>query len=171
MKRLILPLAFLFVVVAPHRTSLAFQRATSDTLAFSEFADPWRWYPVVQEPGARVFRDAAGWESFWRAHTHPIMGPPPEVAFQDTMVIVLTWGCCLLGCGNDVEAIRSVVFDGTSVVVDVGSPYRLPCQLVIWPIQMVKIRRIDLPVVFTGETPATPVQSETWGRVKSLYRR
>lgn len=106
---------------------------------------------AVLEPGVRVFIDDATWSAFWTAHSGT---PVPPVDFADEIVAGVFWGTGFSGCSNRVDAVRKVARYSLRVEVDVAPlPDLGDCEMIVYPNQLVRFRRIDLPVVFTGSAP------------------
>jgi len=108
---------------------------------------------AVTEPDARVFLDEDGWKAFWTEHSEE---EAPDVDFAQEMAVGLFWGGGYSGCVNRAEAIREVREGGSRVVVEVGPLGSLgDCDMVVLPNQVIRLERIDKPVVFDGEVPGT----------------
>jgi hypothetical protein len=108
---------------------------------------------AVTEPDARVFLDEDEWKAFWTDHSEE---EAPDVDFAQEMTIGLFWGSGYSGCTNRAEAIREVREGNSRVVVEVGPLGSLgDCDMVVLPNQVIRLDRIDKPVVFEGEAPGT----------------
>lgn len=80
--------------------------------------------------------------------------PPPSVNFDEEMVIAVHWGEGYSGCSNKVSAIDSIVKTRGSVEVIVSElPDLGPCDMIVYPIQMVRVPKTDLSVRFLGAPP------------------
>lgn len=105
----------------------------------------------VRKSGTAVFKNAASWESFWHSSLPPILA----IDFKKQILIAVFWGGePHSGCGDYVEAVESVSREGDRIRVHVGRlPSLGPCRVVVYPLQIIRIDRSDLPVIFTGEVP------------------
>ncbi|MBW8003652.1 MAG: hypothetical protein FVQ80_16850 [Planctomycetes bacterium] len=117
----------------------------------------------VPEAGTEVIKDNAAWinlwENYWNAFNGGGKTPPPSVDFERKMVIAIFYGAdgaAYTGCQNFVETIEDIIEKSGKIEVRIG-PLTLedlgPCDAGLYPLQMVKIERSDLPVIFTGEIP------------------
>lgn len=114
----------------------------------------------VDFPHARVFRSREEWEPFWRAYCHRTNGegeqlPPVEVDFSSHMLVAVFYGVFPSGCSNWAdEWIESITRYPDRIEVQVGQlPPLGDCTAVAWPLQIVLVDRIDLPVHFQGQVP------------------
>lgn len=106
-------------------------------------------YITPGEEGATVIRNLAEWDYFLSKHYYGDMVIEPPVNFEEKTIIAVYWGCGYSGCANITESIKSVRLKPNVVVVDVGPVSDLgSCEMVVCPIQMVVIDRIDAPVSF-----------------------
>ena len=106
---------------------------------------------AVTEADARVFLDEDTWKAFWTDHSEE---EAPDVDFAQEMTIALFWGGGYSGCVNRAEAIREVREGDSRVVVEVGPLGDLgDCDMVVLPNQVIRLARVDKPVVFDGEVP------------------
>ncbi len=123
-------------------------------LAFENFKEAERLR--VTEAETVVFRDEQAWEDFWYDHADQGQLPqePPKVDFNKYMLIAVFWGSGYSGCIEWVDAIESVVKEDTFINVHVGIlPGLGLCDMIVYPLQVVRIEQIDLPVIFTGDVP------------------
>jgi hypothetical protein len=116
---------------------------------------------AVTLPGTAVFRDDAAWTTLWEQYWNVYDGqgqktPPPRINFEREMVIAVFYGSGFSGCSNWIEVIEGVVKTPGQIEVRVG-PLPVedlgPCLAIVHPLQVAKVRRSSLPVVFTGEVP------------------
>ncbi len=125
-------------------------------LAFEDFKEAERL--TVTEAETIIFKNAQAWEAFWYDHTDQDNFPqePPKVDFSQYMLIAVFWGSGYSGCVEWVDAIESVVKEDTFINVHVGTlPDLGLCEMIVYPLQVVKIEQMDLPVKFTGDAPGT----------------
>ena len=116
---------------------------------------------TVTVKGTAVFRDDAAWTDLWEQYWNVYGGqgaktPPPRIDFEREMVIAVFYGSGFSGCSNGVEVFEDMVKTPEHIEVRVGSlPVEDlgPCDALVYPLQMAKVRRSSLPVVFTGEVP------------------
>lgn len=117
------------------------------------------WFGDVEEPQTVVFKDSTMWLAFGDKYGFRTLEPfdelPPMPAnFDQSMVIGIFWGARAAGCMDRVEAIKMVTRYSDHLEVEVGKlPFLGPCQMVVYPFQLVKITSLDVPVEFTGEVP------------------
>lgn len=115
--------------------------------------------------GTEVIRDETHWrrlwEDYWTISDADGPTPPPEINFEEEMVVAAFWGDDYSGCDNAVPLIEKVeescpLLCGSNTIMvhlkplpdDLG-----PCRAVIAPIHMVRIPKSDAPVVFVGAVP------------------
>ena len=116
---------------------------------------------AVTAPGTAVFRDDAAWTALWEQYwiTYDGQGgktAPPRIGFDKDMVIAVFYGSGYSGCSNRIEVIEEIVETPRRIVVRIGSlsvEDLGPCDALVYPLQMVKVRKSSLPVVFVGEVP------------------
>lgn len=111
---------------------------------------------TVDEPGTAVFRNQHEWKMFWGAHIPPTFKemPPPKVDFEHNMLIAVFWGSEYSGCSNWSDSIQSIIRERWQIKVHVGPLADLgDCEMLVEPLQVVKVERMDLPVIFNGDTP------------------
>ena len=116
---------------------------------------------VVTEPGIAVIRDDAAWKALWEEYWNTYDGqgaktPPPGVDFDKEMVIAVFFGSGYSGCSSIVDVIESIVKTPRRIEVRVGALSLEDlgqCDALVYPLQMVKVKKSSLPVVFLGEVP------------------
>lgn len=129
----------------------------AETLPFSNVEGS--QFMRIGEPQTIVFRDESSWMAFWNSNIYAMDSvgntiPPPSIDFSNEMVIAIFWGPGYGGCTNEADAIKAIESTQGRVVVYVGPvPYLGPCRAMQLPQQIVRLKRIVLPVVFTGEVP------------------
>lgn len=114
-------------------------------------------YLNVQNAQTAVFRTEAEWDAFWNAHVDTQEGadtpPPPQINFDEHMVIGLFWGT-ITGCSGEVDAIQDVRAGGNEIVVRAEDwTSGATCMALVQPRQVIKIAQTDRPVTFRGEIP------------------
>ena len=89
-----------------------------------------------------------------RSFDVPEKTPPPEIDFDKEMVVAICWGSGYSGCSNTVEVIKRIekTIDSINVVLS-DLPNLGPCDMEVYPIQMVRISNLSLPVHFSGSIP------------------
>jgi len=110
-------------------------------------------------PQARVFRTSSEWEVFWVAYCDasnddgPV--PPPVVDFENLMMVGLFYEPVSSGCTCIVEnGVESITRYSDRLEVQVGPvPDLGNCQAPQYPMTIVVVERIDLPVQFFGHVP------------------
>ncbi|MBD3168205.1 MAG: hypothetical protein GF307_01900 [candidate division Zixibacteria bacterium] len=106
-------------------------------------------YITPDDEGTTVIRNLDEWDYFISKNYYGDMVIEPPVNFDDKFIIAVYWGCGYGGCTNMTESIESVRFKPGKIVVDVGPLSDLgSCEMVVCPIQMVAIDRIDATVSF-----------------------
>ena len=115
----------------------------------------------VPTAGTEVIQDSARWMNLWEHNWHVYDGqgdktPPPDIDFEQKMVIAVFYGSGYSGCENFVEAIETIIEISGKIEVRIGPLTRRDlgmCDAVINPLQMVEIERAGLPVIFEGDVP------------------
>jgi hypothetical protein len=109
--------------------------------------------------GTSLIKSEAEWNEWWEKYWNRFSGsgektPPPAIDFEKRMVIIIHWGAGYSGCSNKVDVIEriQVMNDSLNVVVR-DLPFLGPCDMEVYPLQMVEIARSNLPVRFTGSVP------------------
>ncbi|KPJ96559.1 MAG: hypothetical protein AMJ53_00270 [Gammaproteobacteria bacterium SG8_11] len=109
--------------------------------------------------GTAIITNEAEWNEWWIKYWNLFSGsgqktPPPAVDFEKKMVIAMHWGAGYSGCSNKVDAIEriQIINDSLNVVVK-SLPFLGPCDMEVFPLQMVEIARSNLPVKFSGSFP------------------
>ncbi len=123
-------------------------------LPFEDFEEA--AFLIVNEPGTAVFRNQHEWEIFWDAHILPTFKemPLPEVDFEHNILIAVFWGSGYSGCSNWSDSIQGIMREQWQIEVHIGSLANLgDCEMLVRSMQVVKLAREDLPVIFTGEVP------------------
>jgi hypothetical protein len=118
-------------------------------------------YFAIKERGTTVLTDhtawMALWEQYWNVYSSPGQKtPPPEIDFDKYMVIAAFYGTGYSGCSNRVDVIEKIVQSRKRIEVRISSwsPGELgPCCMLVYPLQMVKVEKSNLPVVFVGDVP------------------
>ncbi len=111
----------------------------------------------VTTPGAFLFRDNDSWNSFcdeyWTGDDPGVNIPRPEVDFESDMIIGVFWGRDG-GCYSWVDCIRAVFIWPDVIDVHISPlPDLGDCDMIVWPLQVIKMERYDLPVEFNGHVP------------------
>lgn len=113
----------------------------------------------VPESGTSVIKSGKEWENWLQKYWNQFSGngektPPPEIDFDKEMVVAICWGSGYSGCSNTVEVIKRIekTIDSINVVLS-DLPNLGPCDMEVYPIQMVRISNLSLPVHFSGSIP------------------
>lgn len=115
----------------------------------------------VKPKGTTVIKSDSEWRSLWELYWNVYDGsgnktPPPDVDFDDEMVIGVFWGgnCIYSGCTNESPSIESVFIMCGTIHVVVGGMADLGfCAACVCPLHLIRIQRHDLPVKFVGNVP------------------
>lgn len=105
---------------------------------------------TIVDPGTAVFRDKPSWEAFWAAHS---ANSPPVVDFEQNILIAVFWGAGYSGSHNRVEAITGILAFRDRIETTIGPLPPDPGEALVYPIEVVRVERRELPVVFRGEVP------------------
>ena len=114
----------------------------------------------VPQSGTTVIKSQKEWEVWWENYWNSYSEkkkktPPPYIDFKNKMIIAVHWGEGFSGCSNLVNAIERIEKTEDSLMVVVGElPTLGPCDMLVYPLQIVKVPVMDLPVAFSGEVPA-----------------
>jgi len=113
----------------------------------------------IQERKFVVIRTAQEWEDLWRVHRSRISPDKPAPAFdvQGEMIVAVFAGEKRTG-GYGIEIVRieeNGAASALSVVVRETSPKpkAIVIQVLTQPYHIVKLRRVDLPIVFKSGDP------------------
>ena len=144
------------VVIMLGQISSCSNPAEVTPLPFENFTEA--EYFRVPHPATFVIRDDAAWnqlwENYWTRDDSLGRTPPPTVDFEEDMIIALFWGCGYSGCHSWAEAIERIITRSGRIEVHVGPlPDLGNCDMIVCPIQVVRMRKSDVPVVFIGDVP------------------
>ncbi|MCK4538010.1 MAG: hypothetical protein KAV42_04345 [Candidatus Krumholzibacteria bacterium] len=117
----------------------------------------WFWIP---EPSTMVITEEIDWLNLWIENwTQEVEGEktaPPDIDFNTEMVIVISWGMSS-GCHNMSESIKFLLLENdTLYVVSTGLEDLGLCEMVVYPLHMVKTAKRDAVVEFIGDLPDIP---------------
>jgi hypothetical protein len=124
-------------------------------------------------PGVAVIRDSATWKRLWLRYEERAYGDSgvvhaevPAIDFRTEMLVAVSLGRSS-GCSNSAHYIGQVVERPDSLVVVIGSAGegepQLTCDMIIEPIDVVRLGRSAKPVAFHSYEPGIPTPSEaTW---------
>lgn len=143
-----------FVVIMLGQISCGPHPAEVTPLPFENFTEA--EYFRVQYPATVVIKDDAAWnqlwEDYWTRQDSLGRTPPPAVNFEEDMVIAVFWGCGYSGCYWWVEAIERIIIRSGRIEVHIAPlPDLGDCEMIVCPIQVVKLEKSDFPVVFLGD--------------------
>ncbi|UCE66599.1 MAG: hypothetical protein JSU85_00870 [Candidatus Zixiibacteriota bacterium] len=109
----------------------------------------------VTSPGTFVFEDNDSWDSFCDEYWGGGI-PRPEVDFENNMIIGIFWGQTS-GCYEWVNCVRTVFIRRGVIEVHISPmPDLGDCEMIVYPMQVIKIRSHELPVEFHGHFPGSP---------------
>ncbi|MCP4545221.1 MAG: hypothetical protein GY835_01995 [bacterium] len=110
---------------------------------------------TVNDPATSVYMDSTTWGQLWSQYCGAY--EVPAVDFDSEMVLAVFYGGgSYSGCQSWVEVIVSITATDDQIVVNIGpldEDQLGACDGMAFPIQLVRIDRSDLPVVFTGNLP------------------
>ncbi|MFQ5583633.1 MAG: hypothetical protein ACE5GL_04295 [Calditrichia bacterium] len=113
----------------------------------------------IPEAGRQIIKSAESWQQLWEKYWNQYSGEgqktaPPDVDFNRKMVVVLTWGQGYSGCANHVKTVEQVERTGDTLKIIIGPlPSLGPCDMKVAPVQMIRIPRMEIPIVFEGDVP------------------
>ena len=157
MKRTGLLMLVLCLCLIPGCQSPTETEAGSD-MAFSDLEGARRL--DVTFPQTRVFRSLEEWEAFWAAYCGTTDGngetiPAPPVDFNSHMLVGVFYETVSHGCTNLVrDGIERITRYSNRLEAQVGPvPDLGDCASPAYPMNVVLMERVDLPVHFTGHVP------------------
>lgn len=93
------------------------------------------------------------WVDYWTLQDGGEKTAPPDIDFDTEMVIGVHWAETS-GCTNESESIRFLLLDGDVMHVVVDEMADLgPCDMIVYPIHLVKTARRSVTLNFLGEVP------------------
>ena len=106
-------------------------------------------YITPNDSGTAVIKNVDEWNSFLEENYFADMPLDPPVDFEEEIIIAVFWGCNYSGCNNITESIKSIQLTSSGIEVNVSPLSDLgDCQMIVCPIQMVKMDRIEAEVCF-----------------------
>jgi hypothetical protein len=145
-----------FVLIMLGQISCGSNPAEVTPLPFEDLTEA--EYFTVPHPATVAIKDDAAWnqlwEDYWTRQDSLGKTPPPAVDFEQDMVIAVFWGCSYsyYGCYSWADAIERIITRSGRIEVHVGPlPDLGGCDMNVCPLQVVKMRKSDLPVVFIGD--------------------
>ncbi len=143
-----------FVVIMLGQISSCSNPAEVTPLPFENLTEA--EYFRVRYPATVVIKDDAAWnqlwEDYWTKQDSLGRTPPPAVDFEEDMVIAVFWGCNHGGCYFWADAIERIITRSGRIEVHVGPlPDLGYCDMVVCPLQVVRMRKSEFPVVFIGD--------------------
>ncbi|UCC79964.1 MAG: hypothetical protein JSW64_00995, partial [Candidatus Zixiibacteriota bacterium] len=112
----------------------------------------------VKSPGTYVFRDYESWTTFcfehWRSRDIR-----PLVDFEKYMIIAIFWGQSG-GCYSWANGVKDVFIRQGVIEVHLIEPDLGYCDMIIWPLQVIKMKKYDLPIEFHGCIPGDTEKNE-----------
>lgn len=144
----------LFVLIMLGQISSCSNPAEVTPLSFENFTEA--EYFRVRHPATFVIKDDTAWnqlwEDYWTRQDSLGRTPPPAVDFEEDMVIAVFWGCGYSGCYRWVEAIERIITRSGRIEVHIGPlPDLGYCDMIVCPLQVVRMRKSEFPVVFIGD--------------------
>lgn len=77
-----------------------------------------------------------------------------KIDFDKSMVICISWGISFSGCYDEVETIKLIEMRADEIEVVLGPlPDLGPCEMVVYPTELIVIEKSKLPVRFSGPVP------------------
>ncbi len=141
-----------FVVIMLGQISSCSNPAEVTPLPFENLTEA--EYFRVQHPTTVAIKDDAAWNQLWEDYWTRQDSLPPAVNFEQDMVIAVFWGCGYSGCHWWVEAIEKIIIRSGRIEVHIGPlPFLGYCDMIVCPLQVVRMRKSDFPVVFIGDVP------------------
>lgn len=115
------------------------------------------YFHIPSPAGTLVIREEIDWLNlwslYWTGQDDGEKSAPPHIDFETEMVIGVKWGV-QTGCHNESESIRFILEENDTIFVIVDEMADLGlCDMIVYPIHLVKTARSDLEVVFMGEVP------------------
>ena len=110
---------------------------------------------TVMFPETAVYRDDAAWTQLWAENCGAF--ELPVIDFESEMIVgVYYGGSSYSGCQNWAEVIESITATEEEIrveLIELDDDQLGHCDGMVYPMQLVKIAKSDLPVVFTGVLP------------------
>lgn len=135
---------------------LAFLPKAGSTIAFSNVASS--AFSGIKAPRQVVIRDQAAWQALWAEHGAYAMPAPdlPKVDFARRMLVAVFGGQYSNGCyGVGITSIKAGADKVKVEVTEHGPQPGVACSfVVVSPMQVVALDRIDAEVVFDTKVPA-----------------
>lgn len=98
--------------------------------------------------GTMVIRTKAEWKKIFSASPRI---DSQSIDFDKSMVICIGWGMRFSGCFNEVETVKLIEMRADEIEVVLGPfPDLGPCEMIVYPIELIVIDQSDLPVRFSG---------------------
>ncbi len=113
----------------------------------------------VDSTGTQIYRDQGEWNLLWENYWSILNSSgektlPPSIDFSGNMVIAIFYGEQSSACQNLDDVIKSVIKKSDRLEVELGAVnLEGPCDFFSWPSIMLKVEKLNLPVVFIGEVP------------------
>lgn len=112
----------------------------------------------VPESGIRIFTDNEAWlefhDRYWNLYDNTGKTDPPEVDFENETVIGVFWGARPQGCYNWVNCLNVIYVNGNFMQIYIAPLPDLGwCDVIVHPLQVIKVRMTDIHVEFTGNLP------------------
>ncbi len=77
-----------------------------------------------------------------------------KIDFDKSMVICISWGMSFSGCFHEVETIKLIEKRSDEIEVVLGPlPDLGPCEMIVYPTELVVIEKSKLPIRFSGPVP------------------
>ncbi len=101
--------------------------------------------------GTMVIRTKEEWKKIFSTNPQDYK---QKIDFDESMVICISWGISFSGCYDEVETIKLIEMRADEVEVVLGPlPDLGPCEMVVYPTELVVIEKSKLPVRFSGPVP------------------
>ena len=93
------------------------------------------------------------WDN-WNNYDSDGKTPLPQINFYSLMIIVIHYGSGYSGCTSEVDVIESIETDNEKIYITIGElPDLGPCDALVYPLQMVQLKKSSMVVVFKGNIP------------------
>jgi hypothetical protein len=101
--------------------------------------------------GTMVIRTEAEWKKIFSTNSQSYK---QKIDFDKSMVICISWGISFSGCYDEVETIKLIEMRADEIEVVLGPlPDLGPCEMVVYPTELIVIEKSKLPVRFSGPVP------------------
>jgi hypothetical protein len=101
--------------------------------------------------GTMVIRTKEEWKNLFSTNSQSYK---QKIDFDKSMVICISWGISFSGCYDEVETIERIEMRADEIEIVLGPlPDLGPCEMVVYPTELVVIEKSKLPIRFSGPVP------------------